>query len=1454
MQGTQQELLEFSACGVGFTVSRLGTASHGILTDTLYALACSEHRGGCAVDQQTGDGSGIMVDIPFELFGFPPGEIAVASIFAPCEENKAAIAFSVFEQTFQFFDLEILGYREVPVNLDVLGDTARGCMPRLRQAFIKRPPHIHTDEAFDSLLYYARQLTRSKEKQAGISKEFFFASLSANTIVYKALTVGVDLSRFYLDLKDPNFVTRFGVYHRRFSTNTSTTWDRAQPCRIIAHNGEINTIAGNRAWAYSREQALGLQVDHLLTHAAISDSGNCNEMVEALKYRSSIPYLGDILSIMVPPAQLPGELHRLWSRAMEPWDGPAFLVFCDGTTIGARLDRNGFRPCRWVLTDDRFYISSEAGNFPIETTAVLEKGTLQAGGGLTVDIRSGLVDTTDSGRGFARSDVHVDARLVALEPEEPSDPVEVDIALLQQIHRYTKEDIQLVLQPMINEGSEPIGSMGNTARPAVLSEYPQPLFNFFYQDFAQVTNPPVDYIRENIVTDLTTYLGRRPNVFAPKELIPPFQGIVLRSHVLSLGELAALKRYEAVTPFRSRLAAISIDTTFDRSSGQAGFRTAVAALERSVQKHAAAGFTILILSDQAASRERAPLPSMLALAAATRALDSVGLRLMTSLVVQTGEVRSAHHLACLASCGADAVCPELALLIARQEPQRTAVHSAAEREQNLIHAVEVGLRRIMAKMGISVARSYQGSRLLSCVGLGRDITEEFFPGLDSPIGGISLNAVAEMTIQNPQLLLETSGLPHTYQYKEHPRGSEGEKHSMTASQSKLLHELVRADNESVKAERYQSYRDLTEGAYPTSIRHFLRPRVQEKPLPVDVLETIESILKRFGSGAMSFGAISAESQRDIFIAMAKIGGRSNSGEGGENPFYWSEGICASVKQVASARFGVTGQYLISANEIQIKMAQGAKPGEGGQLMRAKVDEQIARARHASPGIDLISPPPLHDIYSIEDLKGLIFELKQFNPEALVNVKLVAGKNIGTIAVGVAKAGADIIHISGGDGGTGAAALSSMKHAGLSWEVGLVEVNQALLANGLREAVQLRVDGGLSTGLDIILAAILGADGFDFGKLLLIAEGCIMARVCEKNTCPTGIATHAERFKKKYKGMADHIVDLLTWIARDVQQWLGNMHIPSIEDLFGRVDLLEYHPDLEAVRTSRGISCDVLLQPATRNGPLQRSAYSSGVSDLNALLVDAVESALVSQEPVSYTFPISVTDRAIPATLAGVMSKMLHQAHIAKLKGTTENALFGPITLACKGSAGQGFGVLLPDGITLQLEGEANDSVGKTMSGGTIIITPPRESGFKSEDAMILGNCALYGATGGRLYACGRAGDRFAVRNSGAVAVVEGVGLHACEYMTSGCVLILGKTGYNIGAGMTGGELYLVDADELNVNVGYIKKSTLTPENLESFLTILRDYQVCTGSQRALALLEACTDIDSAPISKWVPCK
>lgn len=1438
---SESRFQEKSACGVGFIASRKSEYSHQTIQQALKALSCVEHRGACSADQVSSDGAGIMADIPFRLFGYEPGEVAVATIFAPHDSQRRRKALRVFEETFGFYGLKVLDYRTVPIDTNVLGETARESMPFILHAFIERPDYCRNDSSFDKLLFTAKQMTRTKEKAAGIVREFFFASLSARTIVYKALTKSAALSEFYLDLKNPEFKSRFALFHRRFSTNTKTSWDKTQPFRIIAHNGEINTITGNRSWAISREKYLGVPKDELLTREQISDSGSLNEMVESLTYRSSIPFVEDILAIMIPPATHGNTFYKFWSRAMEPWDGPAFISFSDGSSIGGRLDRNGFRPCRWMITDDHLYVSSEAGSFEVQNDQVRAKGSLQAGNGIKMELENGKIHFRDPSCSRENYDADFEHRLEPLKPEIVRDNDQSSANL--HLFKYTREDIENLLVPMVTDGKEPIGSMGNTARPALFSDQPRSFFDYFYQNFAQVTNPPLDYIREKNVTDLSMYLGKRPNIFAPKELIPQFPGYEIESPLLSLGQMKAL-RSSNESPTRIKTA--EFDMLFDRDHGEVGFRSAIRNITERALKAVQEGATVLIVSDRNATFSHPPIPSLLMLRSLVNALNNSGLRLNASIVVDTAEVKNTHHFATLVGFGATAVCPYKALEFARfEEHRKTKKLPPDEREQNLIKSFNSGLLKIMSKSGISVARSYQSSKLFTALGIGEELQELFFPGLFSPVGGIDIKEVVRQVLEHTSQTeeMEEDDRPiHTYQYKEHNRGTKGEKHAMTNTRSKIIHKIVRDENLSLDdLELYNEYLKLGEESDPVNLRNLFGFKQAGDQKSDDEVEHRSEIMKRFGSGAMSFGAISAESQRDIFLAMKEMGGRSNSGEGGENPYYYTLGITGSVKQVASGRFGVNAEYVIAGDEIQIKIAQGAKPGEGGQLMGVKVNEDIAFARHSEPGFDLISPPPLHDIYSIEDLKQLIYELKQVAPKSRVNVKLVAGENIGTIAVGVAKAGADVIHVSGGDGGTGAATLTSMKHAGLPWEIGLLEVHRALSLNGLREFVELRTDGGLHTGEDIVCAAILGAEGFDFGKLLLIAEGCVMARICEKNTCPTGIATHDPKFKAKYKGSKEHVFKMMEFLAEDVRRHLKKIGVSSLQDLTGRIDLLRLKEQHQDLVDSRHINLDFFSGEPLHFFNHLDNPFHEGISELNQQLVKATSDAVKKEGNFAIRETIKTEDRAALATLSGEIARKISAKRMKEIdeKGVAESdhRFHGNIDIDFEGSAGQGFGAFLTEGLNVSLRGEANDSVCKSMSGGSVVINPPSDSTFDPAENAIVGNCTLYGATGGRLYVHGLAGDRFAVRNSGAVAVVEGTGLHPCEYMTNGTVAILGPVSRNVGAGMTGGVLYLRKSQLHQINEEYISPLELDEASANELQALLSDYVDHTDSQTAKRFLD-----------------
>ncbi|MBL4685046.1 MAG: glutamate synthase large subunit [Nannocystaceae bacterium] len=1449
---------EHSACGVGFVAGLHGEATHLHLRLALRGLVAMEHRGACAADGRSGDGAGIMTDIPFDLLGYDPGSVAVATLFVSQDESRQRVALAAMESAFEFLGLRVAGYRDVPANLDVLGEVARQRVPAIWHAFIERPSHCGSNHAFNTLLYQAKQMARTRLRRAGAWRDLFFTSLSTTTIVYKAMVRSADLEQFYPDLANPRFKTRFALFHRRFSTNTRSSWDKTQPFRLIAHNGEINTIAGNRSWAYSRERALGLAPDELLTHVEVSDSGSLNEMVEALKYRSSIPHLDDILAIMVPPAASDSNFYSFWGRAMEPWDGPALIAYGNGEVVGARLDRNGFRPARWCRTRDIFCLASEAGVFGLDEAAITEKGTLHAGGGATVRLASGKVHFRDPSESRENKGWAFDPRLVPLrevpdyiEPEVlAASPPTITPQVLGRLALFglDLEEVNRVLVPMIIDGKEAISSMGDTARLAILSEERRSLYDFMVQRFAQVTNPPLDYLRESMVTDLETHLGARPNIFAPKELIPPSPALRVDRPVLSLLQMQILRLLTHRRPTSLRTLVAEIDCTFDPSGGAHegdGLQEALTRIGDQSREAVDDGYTVVLLTDRAARLDAPPVPSLLALRAVVTALNETGQRLRASIVLEVGDIRTTHQVACAIGFGATAVCPHLALEFARfSEHAKLGPLFADAKEKRLIDALCQGLLKIMSKMGISVVRSYQSSKLFSALGLGPKLVRRYFGGIESPLGGLELHQLGARIVREMQALADVDlrePLPSTHQLKERNRSAEGERHSKTVARAKLVHDLVRGRLQGrTEDELRDAYAQAGSQAEPVSPRHLLSLRPLETPVAVGDVEPASGILRRFGSGAMSFGAISAEAQRDIFIAMRRVGARCNSGEGGENPYYFIDGTTAVTKQVASGRFGVDAEYLASATEIEIKVAQGAKPGEGGQLMGIKVDEHIARARRASVGVGLISPPPLHDIYSIEDLKELIYELEQVCPGTPVCVKLVSGPGIGTIAAGVVKAGAKVVQISGADGGTGAAPISSMKHAGWPWELGLVEADRVLTELGLREHVRLRVDGGLTSGRDVVMAAAMGADEFGFGKTLLIAQGCIMARICEKNRCPTGIATHDPKFKAKYKGTPEQIESFVRGLGEEVRGELATLGVRSLEDVVGQRRFLRANPRFFDLVADRGLDLGPLLLPVSvvsRSEPA-----TSELSRLNRHIVQDVMPSVQRGESVRASYLVVSSDRAIGAGLAGELGRRAQRLRADGRDGITPNyrnydPVADTVRLAFEGSAGQGFAAFTTGGIDIVLRGEANDSVAKSMSSGSVLIRPPAASTFVPEDNVIVGNCCLYGATGGQLFVLGRAGDRFAVRNSGAVAVVEGVGLHACEYMTGGTVVVLGEASANVGAGMTGGTLWLPRSQESRLNRDLVTAVQPESEAVAAFQALLVAYAAATGSRTAPRYLD-----------------
>jgi len=1384
--------MEYSNCGVGFVTSLKKELSHDILLSGLTALRNVEHRGGTDRSGKIGDGAGIMTNIPWELFKKDREKYAVASLFIPKEEDRYKRAIEVFEKTFAHYDLVVESYRDVPLNTSALSQSIIDSAPRIIQAFILRPDHCRTHNSFNELLYMAKQMVRTKQKKAGLKGAFFFTSLSSRTIVYKAMATSEQLEEFYPDLKNPLYKTRFAIFHRRFSTNTLPSWDKVQPFRLIAHNGEINTIEGNKSAAFSREKSVGLKVDQLLTHDGTSDSGNLNGMVEALKYRSSIPHLNEILAIMIPPShsKKPG-YYQFWSRAMEPWDGPALVSFCDGKRIGARLDRNGFRPSRWHKTEDRFYLCSEAGSFEIDPKEIKQQGSLYAGRSVTIHLMTGEVSFNNPEDSDLYKNAVFDARLTNLAYSSPSEEIsveKVDYYLSQFL--ITSEDLQKEINPMIDDGSEPFGSMGDTARLPVLSEVHRSIYDYFFQNFAQVTNPPLDFIRERFVTDLTINLGRMPNIFEPKEMIPPQKGIALDGPILSLGQLERLKD--------SFLKVAVIDICFDVNSGEEGFRESLIKITENALLSVRDSHTVLILSDRNVSNNRAPIPSILVMRSIQMALNDKGINLRVSIVIDSGEIKNSHQVAVLIAFGASAVCPYLTLSLARMRiSSNVSEYSSDTKEQRSITALENGLLKVMAKRGISVLRSYKGSELFTIIGFAKEMLDSFFPEHKLTFGGLEIkNLAAEILKRSVVASQNTGAIKSHFIYKEHPGGKIGEKHSLTSKRSRMIHKVLEYDfNKPEALELWNKFNEEL-SAFPLNIRDLLDfktlPKEEQTKASRAEKDTISDIVKRFGSGAMSFGSISAESQRDLILAFRDMGGRSNSGEGGENPYYFESGITARVKQIASGRFGVTAEYLVTGDEVQIKIAQGAKPGEGGQLMGIKVNEDIAKARFSKVGVDLISPPPQHDIYSIEDLAQLIYEIKQLKSDLKVSVKLVSGKNIGAIACGVVKAGADVIHVSGGNGGTGAAGLMSMKHTGLPFEIGLVEVHRELLAQGLREFVTLRADGGLLTGSDIVKAALLGAEEFEFGKMALVSQGCIMARVCHKNTCPKGIATQDPKFKAKYSGRVENTIKMFKYIAQDIIEILTSLGFFKFEDIVGRNDLLGFNERFKDFYSESNLNLDYFKKDLKHE--IHRVNYSE--ANYNQLNSELLEEFKKSGNKLKTKKNIHSTVRAAGSSLAG---------KIALIKGSSAEVEF-------TGSAGQGFAAFTCSGMNITLFGEANDGVGKSMSGGKIIINPSKEGRFNADSNVLVGNACLYGATGGEFFLNGMAGDRFAVRNSGALAITLGAGLHACEYMTGGTVLILGPALTNIGSGMTGGVLYTLEENAEEINSKYLIEAPMGQED------------------------------------------
>jgi glutamate synthase domain-containing protein 2/glutamate synthase domain-containing protein 1/glutamate synthase domain-containing protein 3 len=1377
---------ERDACGIGFVADSAGRASREIVDALLEGLYNVRHRGATAADRKTGDGAGVLLPLPEE----GPG---IAMVFLRDESAREAIERSCREE-----GLVPLEWREVPVEVDALGAEAMATMPRIEQLLIARPKGDVETRA-----YRAR---RRAERAGGA----YIASLSFRTITYKALCAADQLAHFYPDLREPSLAVPFGVFHQRFSTNTAPSWERAQPFRLLCHNGEINAIQGNVNWMRAREGNFGSNDDELL-HPVIDEAGSDSAMLD--NALDLLVHGGrDIrhaLTMLVPEAwegnpALSPELRdyfRYHALLVEPWDGPAGLVFTDGRVVGAALDRNGLRPLRYsVCADGLVVCCSEAGAVDLSGHGSVRRGRLGPGQMIAVDPERGFEENGAVKAQLARRQPFGEWLAAGLRRGSNGDPVEppeADLTARQALFGYTREELNVILRPIGARGHEPTSSMGDDTALPPLAGRARPLFSYFRQRFAQVTNPPIDHLRERHSFSIRCILGGRAPLLT--EGPETARGTELESFFLYPNALRAL-------------GCTTLDATFVQD-----LRGACLQLADEAEATVRSGKTTLLISDAAAGDDRAPIPILMAVGAVHHRLVAQGLRTLATLVVESDEPREVHHFACLIGYGAEAICPRLALetlaYLAAADKVGGDRPSPAETQRRFRTAIEDGVLKVMSKMGIADVASYCGAQVFEVLGLAQEVVDRCFVGTASAIGGVGFAELeAELVARVGAKRLENPG------YVKFRKG--GEPHETDADVVAAAHALRQSVN-GKGWDAYERFSELVNGRAPMELRDLLEHVPADEPVPPDEVEPAEEIVRRFSAGGMSHGALSAEAHETIAIAFNNLRARSNCGEGGEDPARFRTERNSRIKQVASGRFGVTPEYAAFADELQIKIAQGSKPGEGGQLPGHKVSAEIARLRHTTPGVALISPPPHHDIYSIEDLAQLIFDLRQVNPDAAVSVKLVSETGVGLVAAGVVKALADVVHIAGSDGGTGASPLSSIKNAGLPWELGLAETQRALVANDLRGRVRLRVDGGLKTGRDIVVAALLGADEFSFGTALLLAEGCLMVRSCHLDTCPVGIATQRPELRAKYAATPEQVEAYLLYVAEEARRRLAALGLRTLAEAVGRVDLLR----VRRTGDPRTDTLDLAHLLATPSGRFAGEAMPvAGGGELGERLAEDARPALAEAALVEPTYSIRTFDRAVGARLGGLIGREFGAAKPP-----------GRVRARFEGSAGQSFGAFLTAGVELDLLGEANDYVGKSMGGGRIVVRPPAND---AGGPVLVGNTVLYGATGGELYCAGRAGERFAVRNSGAVAVVEGVGDHACEYMTNGTVVVLGEFGRNVGAGMSGGEAYVYDAAgelPLRLNDDLVALGRVVAD--EELRRLVERHLRYTGSERAAALLE-----------------
>lgn len=1438
---------EHDACGVGMIVDIHGNKSHELVDQALRVLENMKHRGAEGADNKTGDGAGIMLQIPHEfilLQGIPvpeKGKYGTGLIFLPKDEEEQKHILSILIEEVEREGLTLMHLRNVPVNSSILGKDALATEPDIKQVFITGA----SDTAnLERTLYIIRKRIEKRIQH----KDFYIVSLSSKNIVYKGMLSSMQVREYFPDLTQPYFTSGLAVVHSRFSTNTFPTWSLAQPFRLLAHNGEINTIRGNRAWMEARESvlstpALGNIKDiRPIIQPNMSDSASLDNVLEFFVMSGlSLPHA---MAMLVPESfndknPISEDLKAFYeyhSILMEPWDGPAALLFSDGRYAGGMLDRNGLRPARYLITkNDIMVVASEAGVISFEPGDIKEKGRLQPGKILLVDTQEGkiyydgeLKEQLATAKPYRQ---WLSTNRIELDTLRSGRKVQNKVENHDRMLRtfgFTREDIERTITPMCNNGSEPTASMGNDTPLAVLSDKPQLLFNYFRQQFAQVTNPAIDPIREELVMSLTEYIGAvGMNILVPNE--SHCKMVRLPHPVLNNTQLDILCniRYKGFNT-------VKLPMLFEVGRGKIGLQDALNQLCKKAEESVNDGVNYIILSDRGIDAEHAAIPSLLAVSAVHHHLISVQKRVQTALIVESGEIREVMHAALLLGYGASAICPYMVFSILDDLVAKGDIQMNYETaEKNYIKAIRKGLYKIMSKMGISTIRSYRGAKIFEAVGLSEELLNAYFGTSTSSIGGIRLEEIAKDYIafhdagfipkEVPDLLLNIG----QFSFRK-----DGEKHAWNP-------ETIAALQLATRLGSYKKFKEFThlvdDKESPIFLRDFFR--FKRNPIPIDQVEPVENIVKHFVTGAMSFGAISKEAHEALALAMNKLGSRSNTGEGGEDSDRFHEtfdgiSLSSKTKQIASGRFGVTTEYLVNAEEIQIKVAQGAKPGEGGQLPGFKVNEIIAKTRHSIPGISLISPPPHHDIYSIEDLAQLIFDLKNVNPKAKISVKLVAESGVGTIAAGVAKAKADLIVISGAEGGTGASPASSMRYAGISPEIGLSETQQTLVLNGLRGQVRLQTDGQIKTGHDIISMALLGAEEFGFGTTVLIVLGCVMMRKCHTNTCPVGVATQDPQLREHFRGHYQYVVNYFQFLAQEVREYLAEMGFTRLEDIVGRTDLIELKPQQPGTKAS-------LLDFSRMLHKVDSKAAIHNVTDQiheisqvkDVAMIAACQEALENGKEVSLEYAIANTDRSVGAMLSGAVAAKYGNAGLPE---QTINVKF-------KGSAGQSFGAFLAHGISFRLEGEANDYLGKGLSGGRISVQPPVRSNFEAEKNTIAGNTLLYGATSGEVYINGRVGERFSVRNSGAIAVVEGVGDHCCEYMTGGRVVVLGETGRNFAAGMSGGVAYVWDKNhnfDYFCNMEMVELSLLEDSTARKELhELIRQHYLYTGSQLARTMLD-----------------